>query len=202
MCHLCPTQQQQPDTMQQPDQPDVISALSSYQQRKLKETPMYCRSLQCLIITDMQVFHREILPRRCGTTGRNPSGAANQTAAVGRWRLEGKELFKEERRATIRVGGQGWGGWSATWKAGSDQALLAIKHTAATHTCMHPEQVDLLWDGQRSSCLWLQGDPRNYYFIIFKENPQSQYLWLQAQLNEPKKSVNGSLFTSGIRIHS
>lgn len=39
-----------------------------------KLTLMCWRSSHCLIISDLQVFHCEILPRRRGVTGRDPGG--------------------------------------------------------------------------------------------------------------------------------
>lgn len=168
---------------------------------------MCCRSVQCLIITDIQIFHCEILPWRCGATGRNPSGAANQTAAVGRWRLEGKELFKEERRVTMRMGGHGREAKALPGKQGVNklcwQSNIPRLHA---HACIQNRWIYYGTASEAAASDFKvtqpRGELRNSYFIIFKGNLQSQYLWLQAQLNEPKKSVNGSLFTSGIRFHS
>lgn len=63
---------------------------------------MCWRSLQCLIKTDIQVFHCEILPRRCGATGRDPSRPQirPQQLADGGWR--GKSSLK-------RRGAPQWG---------------------------------------------------------------------------------------------
>lgn len=167
---------------------------------------MCWRSLQCLIKTDIQVFHCEILPQRCGATGRDPSRPQirPQQLADGGWR--GKSSLKRRGEPQWGWVGRAGGVKTTPGKQGVNklcwQPNIPQIHTRA---CIQNRRV---YSGTAKEAAVSdfkvtrpRGEPRNYYLIIFKGNLQSQYLWLQAQLNEPKKSVNGSLFTSGIRFH-
>lgn len=99
----------------------------------------------------------------------------------------------------MREGEQGWGVKKTPGGQGVDklwwQANIPRMHTRA---CIQNRWVYYGAANEAAVSVFKvtqpRGELRNYYFIIFKGNLQSQYLWLQAELNEPKKSVNGSLF--------
>ena len=127
----------------------------------------------------------------------------------------GRGARGEERREDWRrrgepqlgwVGGQGWGVKTTPGKQGVNK-LCWQSNTADIHVCLRQRTGRVYYGTANEAAVsdfkvtWPRGEPRNYYFIRFNGNLHSRYLWLLAQPNEPKKPMNGSLFTSAIRFH-
>lgn len=93
---------------------------------------MCWRSSHGLIISDLQVFHCEILPRRRGATDRDPGGPQIKPQQLADGGQRGESGLK--RRGEPRSGRVGGGGLGLemtreseelnTWKARSQQAPL------------------------------------------------------------------------------
>lgn len=115
--------------------PCPTGAAGQSEKRKNKLTLMCWRSSHCLVISDLQVFHCEILPRRRGATDRDPGGPQikpQQLADGGR---------RGESQGSGRVGGELGLEMTRereelnTWKARSQQAPLANTPQMSTRSC-------------------------------------------------------------------